>query len=81
MSIRELFSRRRRYHQIVRELEAYSHGELTELGITAADIGRVAASAVASEYPAARSGVRTVIGRRFPDLIDASTPQPYAWEV
>src|SRR5262249_40783251 len=75
MSIRERCSRWRRYHQIVRELEAYSPGELRELGIAAADIGHVAASAVASEYPPAGSGVRTVFGQPFPDLIDAHAPQ------
>jgi uncharacterized protein YjiS (DUF1127 family) len=76
MSIRKLFYRWRRYQQIVRELDAYSHRELTELGIAAADISRVAASAAAGEYPTASDGEQTVVGQHFSNPFDASAPQP-----
>jgi uncharacterized protein YjiS (DUF1127 family) len=50
MIIEEIFRRWRRYQQIVRELECYSNGELTELGIAAADISRIAAIVASEEY-------------------------------
>jgi uncharacterized protein YjiS (DUF1127 family) len=63
--IKEIFRRWRRYQQIVRELECYSNGELTELGIAAADIGRIAAMVASEEYPVnGRDGVRNVIRGR-----------------
>jgi uncharacterized protein YjiS (DUF1127 family) len=39
------FQRWRRYHRMVRELNDYSNHELSELGITRADIGRIALDA------------------------------------
>jgi uncharacterized protein YjiS (DUF1127 family) len=42
MSIHERIVRWRRYRTMVREMSAYRHHELTELGIARADIGRIA---------------------------------------
>jgi uncharacterized protein YjiS (DUF1127 family) len=55
MSIKEIFRRWRRYRQIVRELECYSHQELTELGIAPADIGRIAEMTASQEAVAGKS--------------------------
>ena len=49
MNIRESIRRRRRYRTLIRELSEFSHHELIELGITPADIGRVAWHAVYAE--------------------------------
>lgn len=58
MAIRETIERWRRYRTLVREMSEYSHGELAELGIVEADIGRIAAEAVyADTAGAARASV------------------------
>jgi uncharacterized protein YjiS (DUF1127 family) len=56
MNLRDRIRRRRQYKMLVREMSEFSHCELTELGITRADIGRIAWDAAYGEPMPGRSG-------------------------